>query len=456
VPPTSQPENIDQQRAQYEAARTLDHHLSAAFSAHPLCLRVPAASVAVLADGALTTAAWGAQHDTRFQAASISKPVAALTALRLVARGVLDLDADVNDGLRSWRLPPRRGWAARVTVRQLLCHGGALTMSGYPGYPVEARLPTLVQILDGRPPANTAPVRVDGIPGLTHRYSGGGYVLLQQLLEDITGIPYAELTAELVFTPAGMTTAGFSAPDLAKVAVAHVGGTPVPGGWRVYPEQATAGLWCTPTDLVRFASAIQNAVAGRPGALLPPDLAAEMVGVQLPGWGLGVQLEQNGPHRRFAHDGSNYGYRCSLLATVHDSHAVAVMTNSEDGRSVVYALVETASAATGWPDPPTYRSSQTASAQTAVSAEARHLGHYRTDTGVTVSITTENGNLLLHVPGQPPLVVNAQSSTLAQLPAADAWLTFTLTPSGRATSLTLHQNGAETTAHRQPETTDLQ
>jgi hypothetical protein len=104
--------------------------------------------VAVLAGGAVATAAWGAREDTRFQAASISKPVAALTALRLVARGLLELDADVNDYLRSWRLPARHGWAARVTVRHLLCHGGALTMSGYPGYPVGAPLPTLVEILD--------------------------------------------------------------------------------------------------------------------------------------------------------------------------------------------------------------------------------------------------------------------------------------------------------------------
>jgi CubicO group peptidase (beta-lactamase class C family) len=434
---------------------SLVDQLSAVFAAHPLRRLVPAASVAVLADGASVTAAWGAQHDTRFQAASISKPVAALTALRLVARGTLDLDADVNDVLRSWRLPPRHGWASRVTVRQLLCHGGALTMSGYPGYPVEEPLPTLVEILDGRPPANTAPVRVDGIPGLTHRYSGGGYVLLQQLLEDLTGTAYAELATELVLAPAGMTTAGYAVPDPTKVAVGHVAGAPVPGGWRVYPEQATAGLWCTPTDLVRFATAIQTAVAGRPGALLPPDLAADMLSEQLPGWGLGVQLQHIGPNRRFAHGGSNYGYQCGLLATIRGGHAVAVMTNSEDGRSVTYALVETAAAATGWPDPPTFPPSQTASAEPAESMEARYLGHYRTESGITISITAEDRTLRLCVPGQPPLGVDAQSFTLAHLPAAGASLTFTLDPDGRATALTLHQYGTDTTAYRQPEAADL-
>jgi CubicO group peptidase (beta-lactamase class C family) len=423
--------------------------LSAVLAAHPLRPRVPGVSVAVLADGALTTAAWGARDHTRFQAASISKPVAAVTALRLVARGELALDADVNDRLQSWRLPPTHGWRARVTLRHLLCHGGALTMSGYPGYPVGAPLPTLADILDGREPANTAPVRVDGIPGLTHRYSGGGYVLLQQLLEDVTATPYADLAADLVLAPAGMATAGFTAP--ADAAVAHVDGQPVPGGWRVYPEQATAGLWCTPTDLVRFASAVQAAVAGRPGALLPPQLAAELVTGQLPGWGLGVQLQHEGPHRRFAHGGSNHGYQCGLVATVRGGHAVAVMTDSDDGGPVVHALVEAAAAATGWPDPPTFPHARTAPDRTLAAVRARYLGDYRTGTGVTVSLTVDDAagtDLLLRVPGQPPVAVDPQTPTRAQLPVVGATLTFTLDGDGRATSLTVHQFGTETVAHR--------
>jgi CubicO group peptidase (beta-lactamase class C family) len=421
--------------------------LSAVFAAHPLGGRVPAASVAVLVDGAVSSMAWGAQEDTRFQAASISKPVAAMAALRLVARGMLDLDTDINDYLRSWRLPPRHGWAARVTVRHLLCHGGALTISGYPGYPAGAQLPTLVQILDGRPPANTAPVRVDGIPGLTFRYSGGGYVVLQQLLQDVCGTPYADLATELVLAPAGMNTAGFTAPEPAKTAVAHVDGVPVPGGWRVYPEQATAGLWCTPTDLVRFASAVQAAVAGRPGALLPAPLATEMVRDQLPGRGLGVALQHTGPHRRFAHGGDNYGYVCGLLATVRQGHAVSVMTNSDDGGPVTYALIEAAAAATGWPEPPTFPPVETGSTATAAAVESRYVGCYRTDTGVTTSITAEGRALFLHVPDQLPLVVEPQSPTLAQLPAAGASLEFSLDPDGNATSFTLHQYGTQTTAH---------
>ena len=150
--------------------------LSAVFAGHREA--VPAASVAVSSDRDEVTVAWGVGENTPFQAASISKPVAALVALRLVARDELSLDTDVNDYLTSWRLP---GEGPPVTVRRLLCHGAALTVSGVPGYRRGETLPGLTDILDGVPPANTPPVRRGGPPG----YSGGGYVVLQQLLEDV-------------------------------------------------------------------------------------------------------------------------------------------------------------------------------------------------------------------------------------------------------------------------------
>jgi CubicO group peptidase (beta-lactamase class C family) len=422
--------------------------LSAVFAVHPNRDRVPAASLAVLAGDELVTVAWGVDPETVFQAASISKPVAGLTALRLVASGDLELDADVNDALRSWQLPARPGWKPVVTLRHLLSHGGALTMGGYPGYPVGAPLPTLVDILDGQPPANTAPVRVDGIPGLTYRYSGGGYVIVQQLLEDVTGMPYAELAAELVLRPAGMATATYQQPALTRAAPAHVGGAPVPGGWHVYPEQATAGLWCTPTDLVRFARAIQASAAGDPDALLPADTAREMLTIQSTGWGLGVQLDGDGPHRRFGHGGSNLGYQCNLLATVASGHAAAAMTNSEDGGPVARSLIAAAALGTRWPDPPQFPSTDPSSGETTESINARYVGEYVTDPGMVMSILGDSRGHFLVLAGQPPIALDPQSPTIVQAPGASAFLEFTLDPIGYATALTVHQYGTEITAHR--------
>ena len=144
---------------------------------------------------------------TRFQACSISKPIAALGMLRLVDRGILDLDADINESLTSWRVPRNSEWQPVVTLRQLVSHSAGLTTSGFPGYKRSDALPSTVEILNGVHPANTFGVRVDTIPGSQFRYSGGGTLAMQQLLEDVTRTPFPELMQELVLEPQGWWTA---------------------------------------------------------------------------------------------------------------------------------------------------------------------------------------------------------------------------------------------------------
>jgi CubicO group peptidase (beta-lactamase class C family) len=321
--------------------------LSAAFDARADPGAVPVASVAATVDQDGVSATWGAPHGTLFQAASISKPVAALVALHLVAQGSLALDADVNQYLTSWQLPDGGGLPP-VTTRHLLSHGGALTVSGVPGYQQGEALPSLTDILDGIPPANTPAVRKDGPSALEWRYSGGGYVVLQQLLEDVTGRPFADLVAELVFRPARMDTATYTQPQPVDAAAPHVAGEEV--AWRVHPELATAGLWCTPDDLVRLAQAIQAAMAGEAGSLLPKNLAREMMTPHMGVWGLGVALSGTGEDQRFGHGGENYGYESVLIGTVHGRYAAAVMTSSDQGVPVITSLLSAVSANTSWRD----------------------------------------------------------------------------------------------------------
>ena len=327
--------------------------LADAFAWRPDPDAVPAASVAVAVGREQVVAAWGTRTSTLFQAASISKPVAAIAALRLVAEGCLDLDADVNQFLTSWQLPGDAG-ADPVTLRLLLCHGGGLSVPGFPGYRQGEPLPTLTDMLDGLPPSNTPAVRRDGPPGRQWQYSGGGYLVVQQLLEDVTGRPFADLAAELVLRPAGMATAGYAQPDPARAAAPHVLGREQP--WRVHPELAAAGLWCTPTDLLHLAQAIQAALAGDAGALLPRALAQEMVTPQLgdwgPGllgdWGLGLRISGDGDARTFSHGGENYGYQCAMIGAVHGRNAAAIMTNSDQGVPVVEAMAAAITANSPW------------------------------------------------------------------------------------------------------------
>src|SRR5262249_25102841 len=126
---------------------------------------------------------------TLFQAGSISKPVAAAAMLALVQEGKLSLDEDVNVKLKTWKVPENEFTKdQKVTLRRLASHTAGLTVHGFPGYDIDEKLPTLVQILNGeKPVVNTAPIRVDFVPGTQERYSGGGVTIEQLVMMDVTG-----------------------------------------------------------------------------------------------------------------------------------------------------------------------------------------------------------------------------------------------------------------------------
>ena len=281
---------------------------------------------------------WAGGRDLLFPACSISKHVAAFGTMRLVADATIDLDTDVNAYLSSWQLPGD----GTVTVRQVLAHTAGLTQNWFPGYAAGEPVPSLLQVLEGEPPANTPPVRRELSPGSEFRYSGSHYALLQQLLTDVTGTPFDELMATLVLEPVRMADSSydqaFPYEHSERAARGHAGGTPVPGGWHTQPEMAGAGLWSTPLDLVRLELEIDRATDGA-SALLPADLATQMLTPQVRGGlGLGTELGDG----RFGHTGQNTGYSCFSFVWPASSTAVAVMTNAEDCRDTLSALIEMA------------------------------------------------------------------------------------------------------------------
>src|SRR6202008_2867755 len=192
-------------------------------------------------------------------AGSISKPVAAAGMLALVQEGKLSLDEDVNQKLKSWKVPENEFTREqKVTLRRLASHTAGLTVHGFPGYEVGEKLPTLVQILNGEKPANTLPIRVDLVPGTKERYSGGGVTIEQQVMMDVTGKAFPALMKETVLDKIGMSDSSYEQPLPEAWAARTPTGTyqdgkPVHGKWHVYPEMAAAGLWTTPGDLAKFA-----------------------------------------------------------------------------------------------------------------------------------------------------------------------------------------------------------
>ncbi len=293
---------------------------------------------------------------TLFQAASISKPVAATGMLRLVQEGKLALDTDVNTYLRSWKLPGNRFTAKdTVTLRRIVSHNAGLTVHGFPGYAVTDSIPTVPQILDGVKPANTAAVRVDTFPGAIWRYSGGGVTIEQLVMTDVTGEPFPALMKRLVLDPAGMTSSTYQQPlpeDRRSEAATgyRPDGTMIEGHWHVYPEMAAAGLWTTPTDLLKWSFAITAAKDGAPGGILSKPIATEMLTVQKAPTGLGPFLEGSGRGFNFGHGGANEGFRCQVIYFPETGQGAAIMTNGDAGSNVAQEVLYAIGAEYGWPD----------------------------------------------------------------------------------------------------------
>jgi CubicO group peptidase (beta-lactamase class C family) len=408
-------------------------------------LKVPAVSIAVIhegriewargfgvirADGATVTA------NTLFQAASISKPVFALALLHQADAGKLDLDKNVNDYLKGWKLPDNDFTRQKpVTLRELLTHSAGLTVHGFPGYAADGKLPTVLQILDGTPPANTAAIRVDILPGSQWRYSGGGYVLAQKVLSDVTGIPLPKLLRDTVLAPLGMSRSTFEQPlpaaRFGEVAMPHGGdGQPLREGPHIYPEMAAAGLWTTPTDLAHYALGVQSALAGK-SKVISAKTARAMLTPVIGQQGLGPQLGGATSRKYFSHGGSNAGYRC-LLVSYEDGEGAVIMTSSDRGDELIGEVMRTIAHVYQWPDfaPPT----RTA-IKMAPDVLKRFTGVYDLDEGSSYVVRIVGDHLIGQVLGNTPSTMLTASERQIFGREADVVVDFTMGPDSMATSV---------------------
>jgi CubicO group peptidase (beta-lactamase class C family) len=329
-------------------------------------LKVPGVSVAFIEDGKVKwTRTYGVadasdgrlvRPDTLFQAASMSKAVAAAGALRLVEQGRLDLDGDVNARLKTWQVPASPHTAAeKVTLRRLLSHTAGLTVSGFPGYAAGKPIPSDVQMLDGKPPANTPAVRSFEPPGQGYAYSGGGYTVAQLLMTEAGGQPFPKLLDRLILRPAGMRSSTFVQPlpqaVVQKAASAHdPKGAVIQGARHTYPEYAAAGLWTTPSDYGRFLIALQRAYSGEPRAILDRASARAMLTPVLSSYGLGMIIEPRGQRLAIQHSGGNEGFQCHSFAFLDGSRqGVVIMTNGSGGWRLAREVLAATGSAYGWP-----------------------------------------------------------------------------------------------------------
>jgi CubicO group peptidase (beta-lactamase class C family) len=285
-------------------------------------------------------------EETLFQAASISKPMTATVALRFAERGALDLDEDVNVKLCSWKVPENEFTREeKVTIRRILNHTAGLTVSGFRGYAEDEAVPTILDVLDGRPPSNSDSIRVDKVPGESFRYSGGGTTVLQLLIEDATGRALSDLAGELVFDPLGMGHSSFEKPlpsELeAKTSKGHLtDGTVIKGYTFLQGGSSCCGLWTTPADLARFAIEISKAYRGESDRVLSRE-SASLMATPTPGGsvGLGMFMDKRDGEVYFGHGGGNVGFKCQLTMHREKGYGAVIMTNGDRGSSLCQEII---------------------------------------------------------------------------------------------------------------------
>ncbi len=327
---------------------------------------VPGVSVAVMNDGVIEWArgygeveAGGsaADSETAFQTGSLGKTLTAVTVLALVDRGVLELDRDVNGYLASWRIPETDiAEGEPVTLERILNHSAGLTVHGFAGYAPGEQLPTLRQMLAGEPPCNSGEVTIQWKPGTEWHYSGGGYLVAQQVVEDVTGRPFSDVVDELVLRPLGMKRTFYRAQldeeSLRTAASGHqADGSIMNEGYRAMPEYgAGGGLWSTPSDLMKLGLAIMRAQAGEQGEPIAPETARNMLKVRFGGYGLGIFVRGSDAEFEFSHGGDNTGFHSYLIVFPELDQGAAIMTNGELGTPLYIEILHAIADAYEWPN----------------------------------------------------------------------------------------------------------
>jgi len=295
--------------------------------------------------------------NTLFSVGSVSKIATAALCIRLVADGHLVLDQDVNRWLRRWKVPAGPGGdTAAVTLRMLLSHTAGFNLHGFKDFPPNAPLPTLLQTLNGTSPAPNRPLARIDAAGSRTRYSGGGYMVIQALIEDALNAPFDEVARRYLFGPLGMVRSRFVAAPVSgtdDIAWAHDKAGKLaaePRGWQSFPELAPSGLWTSAADLARLVQALGASHRGASGAYLPRALAAEMMTPVSPGtFGLGPRLAGVGEAGIFHHAGANDSYKAYIEGNLASGDGLVVLTNGANGDVLGDEIRNGVSDAMHWP-----------------------------------------------------------------------------------------------------------
>ena len=420
-------------------------------------LHITGISIAVIHNGRLEWArGFGTEKvggkpvtpETRFQAGSISKPVAAMAALHLVEEGKLGLDEDANTELPSWKIPVGPEAAGKaVTLRELLMHTAGTTVHGFPGYAHGEPVPTLVQVLNGEAPSNTPAVKVETVPGSRWSYSGGGFTVMQMMAIDAAKEPFPKLMHDAVLAPIGMRHSTYDQPPLMGNQPAatpyNEDGSPVAGGPHTYPEMAAAGLWTTASDLAQYILENQQSLGGHANHVLSQAMTKQMLTPGIGNWGLGVQIGGSKEDPYFTHDGINAGFESVFVGYENHGDGAVVMTNAQGGERLAKELMQSIATEYNWPN---FRGKMMVELDPSVLE--KYVGTYDLTPTSSLTLTVEGNQLFGAMNHQGKTPIFAESETHFFLKMADVEINFVKDDQGQVTGLVVHQNGNDQSGTR--------
>jgi CubicO group peptidase (beta-lactamase class C family) len=291
--------------------------------------------------------------NTLFEPGSISKSLNAVAVLQLAQQGKLDLYQDINQYLVNWKFPyDTVSHGKKITTAQLLSHTAGLGVHGFPGYQRDSAVAAVTDILDGRAPSNTEAVRSVTEPGKESRYSGGGILITQQMLTDLTKKRYEQYMYEHVLRPLGMTNSSYNQPPVVSqrknLATGYKSnGNEVPGKYFVYPEKAAAGLWTTPTDICKYILEMQQAYQGKSSKVLNQEMVKLHVTPYKNDVAMGTFIQNRNGEKYFDHTASNEGFSGLFIGGLTNGKGAAIFVNSDDA-TIAFELVNSIALAYNW------------------------------------------------------------------------------------------------------------
>jgi len=349
--------------------------------------------------------------------------------LKLAEQGKLDMDADINTYLKGWQFPyDSLSKNKKITTYNLLSHTAGLNIHGFPGYERNDTLPTIQQILDGQKPANTKAVRSMFEPGIKSEYSGGGITISQLLLTSITGRNYADVQP---LTDTSNLATGY-----------YQNGQSVKGKYHIYPEQAAAGLWTTPTDLAKYIIECQLALEGRSHKVLSQAMMKKRLTPYIDSnAALGVFIENRDGNKYFSHNGGNEAFLCTSFGSMQDGNGVVIMING-DNFGVISELLYSVAQVYDWKGfyKPEFKKLVALPHDTLM----EYIGNYLMEKDTLTILDCGDGNLCIQqnmepVPGYKMLFTQINSFSISEEPSAN--FSFIRNAEGKIVALELKQNG---------------